>query len=139
MNYLLDTNVVSEFPKPRPNEGVLAWLDKINEESVFLSVVTIAELRRGIERLPVGRRRRLLDEWLQRDLRERFRERIVPVDAEVADACGKLMAMCEGLGRRIEVADALIAATAEVHKLALVTRNVSHFQTTVKHVVSPWT
>lgn len=139
MNYLLDTNVVSEFPKPRPNEGVLAWLDEINEDSVFLSVVTIAELRYGIERLPAGRRRRLLDEWLRDDLRERFEGRVLPVDAEIADTCGKLIAKREASGRPMEMADALIAATAETHKLALVTRNVSHFEGTVKRIVTPWT
>jgi toxin FitB len=139
VNYLLDTNVVSEFPKPRPNEGVLGWLAAINEDSVFLSVVTIAELRHGIERLPVGKRRRLLDDWLRNELRERFQGRILPVDAEVANACGTLLAKREASGRPIEIGDAFIAATAEVHKLALVTRNVSHFQSTVKNLVTPWT
>jgi toxin FitB len=139
MNYLLDTNAVSEIPKPRPNKGVLRWLDEINDDSVFLSVVTIAELRHGIERLPVGKRRHLLDEWFRNDLRERFEERILPVDSEVADACGKLMATCEASGRALGMADALIAATAELHGMTLVTRNVSHFQNAVKHIVTPWT
>jgi predicted nucleic acid-binding protein len=138
MNYLLDTNVVSEFPKPRPNEGVLAWLEEVQEDSVFLSVVTIAELRHGIDRLPSSKRRRQLDEWLRNDVRERFEERTVPVDAEIADACGKIMARLEVSGRRLELADALIAATAQIHKLVLVTRNVSHFQTAVEHIVTPW-
>ena len=139
MNYLLDTNVVSEIPKPRPNEGVLGWLDEINEDSVFLSVVTIAEVRHGIDRLPAGKRRRLLDDWFRYDLRTRFAGRIVPVDTEVADASGKLKAMCEASGHAIELADVLIAATAEVHDLTLVTRNVSHFQSVVKRLVMPWT
>ena len=139
MNYLLDTNVVSEIPKPRPNEGVLGWLDQSDEDSIFLSVVTIAELRHGIERLPAGRRRRVLDDWFRNDLRERFEGRLIPVDAAIADTCGKLMATCEASGRTMELADALIAATAEVHNLALVTRNVTHFQTSVKHLVTPWT
>lgn len=139
MNYLLDTNVVSEIPKPRPNQGVLGWLDEIDEDSIFLSVITVAELRHGIDRLPAGRRRRVLDDWFRNDLRERFEGRLLPVDAVIADACGKLMATCEASGRTMELADALIAATAEVHNLALVTRNVSHFQTSVKHLVTPWT
>lgn len=139
MNYLLDTNVVSEIPKPRPNKGVLVWLDEIDEDSIFLSVVTIAELRHGIERLPTGRRRRVLDDWFRNDLAERFEGRLIPVDAVIADACGKLMATCEASGRAMELADALIAATAEVHNMSLVTRNVSHFQATVKHLVTPWT
>jgi predicted nucleic acid-binding protein len=139
MNYLLDTNVVSEIPKPRPNAGVLRWLDQTDEDKIFLSVVTIAELRRGIERLPPGRRRRALDDWFRNELRPRFEGRLLPVDAEVAETCGKLMATCEASGRTMELADALIAATTEVHNLALVTRNVSHFQASVKHFVTPWT
>ena len=86
MNFLLDTNVISEPMKARPNAGVLAWLAQIDEDSVFLSVVTITELRCGIERLASGRRRDRLDGWLRKDLISRFRERIFPVDLEIADA-----------------------------------------------------
>ena len=138
MNFLLDTNVISEPMKARPNAGVLAWLAQIDEDSVFLSVVTITELRYGIERLASGRRRDRLDSWLRKDLRLRFGERILPVNLEIADACGRLVARCESLGRPIEPRDAFIGATAEVHGLTLVTRNASDFQTTVKAIVTPW-
>ncbi len=80
MNFLLDTNVISEPMKPRPNAGVLAWLAEV--DSVFLSVVTITELRYGIERLATGRRRDHLDRWLRKDLTSRFGQRILPVDFE---------------------------------------------------------
>jgi predicted nucleic acid-binding protein len=80
MNFLLDTNVVSEWKKPRPDTGVVRWLSEIDEDSVFLSVVTFAELRHGIERLPAGKRRKQLDEWLRGDLPLRFEQRILPVD-----------------------------------------------------------
>jgi predicted nucleic acid-binding protein len=139
MSFLLDTNVVSESTKPRPNPGVVAWLAAVDEDDVFLSVITLTELRYGVERLAQGRRRKQLDRWLQQDLPLRFEGRILPIDALVADTCGKLVARTESLGRPIEVRDAFIAATAQVHQLTLVTRNVSHFETTVKSILTPWT
>jgi len=139
MNFLLDTNVVSESTKPRPNAGVVAWLADVDEDSVFLSVITQTELRYGVERLAPGRKHKQLDRWLQKDLLERFQGRILPIDALVADACGKLVARTEALGRPIEARDAYIAATAQVHGLTLVTRNTSHFETTVKSILTPWT
>jgi predicted nucleic acid-binding protein len=97
-------------------------------------VVTITELRHGAERLAAGRRRRRLDEWLGKELTTRFAERILPVGLEVADACGKLVARSESLGRSMEPRAAFIAATAVVHGLALVTRNAVLFKATVKHL-----
>ena len=139
MSFLLDTNVVSELTKPRPNPGVVVWLADVDEDSVFLSVITLTELRYGVERLAPGRRRKQLDWWLQQALPERFEGRIVPIDATVADACGKLMARTEASGRPIEARDAYIAATAQVYRLTLVTRNATHFETTVKSILTPWT
>jgi toxin FitB len=139
MSFLLDTNVVSESTKPHPNPGVVAWLAGVEEDSVFLSVITLTELRYGVERLAQGRRRKRLDRWLRQDLPVRFEGRILSVDAVVADACGKLVARTESVGRPIEARDAFIAATAQVHHLTLVTRNASHFATTVKSIVTPWT
>jgi len=139
MTFLLDTNVISEPMKARPNPGVLAWLGQVDEDSVFLSVVTITELRYGIERLATGRRRDRLDGWLRTDLTSRFGERILPVDLEIAEACGRIVARSESVGRPIEPRDAFIAATAEVRGLTLVTRNVSDFAATVRNLVTPWT
>lgn len=139
MSFLLDTNVVSEWTKPRPNPGVVEWLAQVDEDEVFLSVATFAELRHGIERLPAGDRRRRLDEWLRNDLPLRFEERIVGVDGAIADEWGRVVARRESRGRPISAMDALIAATAQVHGLTVVTRNMADFQASVKSVLSPWT
>ena len=138
MSFLLDTNVVSEWTKPHPNAGVVEWLTQVEEDEAFLSVVTVAELRHGIERLPAGRRRRRLDAWLRNDLPLRFERRIVWVDGAIADEWGRLVARREARGRPIHAMDALIAATAQVHDLTLVTRNTADFQTSVKSLLNPW-
>jgi predicted nucleic acid-binding protein len=138
MSFLLDTNVVFEWLKPRPNPGVVDWLKKVDEGQTFLSVVTITEVRYGIERMATGGRRKRLDEWLRGELLPRFEGRVIPVDVAIADACGKLVARSEALGRPIEPRDAFIAATAEVYELTLVTRNASDFQPTLKEILSPW-
>ena len=86
MSFLLDTNVVSEWVKPRPHQGVIAWLAEADEDRVFLSVVTLAELRHGIERMAAGSRRERLDVWLREELPLRFEKRVLSIDAAVADA-----------------------------------------------------
>ncbi|MGH7973403.1 MAG: type II toxin-antitoxin system VapC family toxin [Limisphaerales bacterium] len=138
MRFLLDTNLVSEWTKPRPNAGVVDWLAKVNEAAVFLSVVTFAELRHGIERLAAGARRKRLDEWLCNDLPLRFEGRIAGVDGAIADEWGRLIARREASGRPIHAMDALIAATAQVHDLTLVTRNSADFEMCVKSLLNPW-
>ena len=139
MNFLLDTNVVSEGVKPQPNPRVITWLSEVDEDRVFLSVVTLAELRHGIDRLPSGRRRERLDEWLTHELRGRFEDRILPIDESIADAWGTIVAKREQAGRPVGVMDAFVAATAYVHDLTLVTRNAAHFASSVTHVFDPWT
>lgn len=138
MSYLLDTNVISEWLKPQPSRGVVDWLASVDEDETFLSVVTITEVRYGIERMSAGNRRKRLEEWLGDELLPRFAGRIIPVDIAVADACGKLVARSEALGRPIEPRDAFIAATAEVYQLTLVTRNAPDFQPTLQTILSPW-
>ncbi|MGC9998079.1 MAG: type II toxin-antitoxin system VapC family toxin [Terriglobia bacterium] len=139
MSFLLDTNVVSEWVKPRPNPGVVAWLAGTNEDQVFLSVVTLAELRQGIERLATGRRQRQLSAWLENELPMRFEGRVLSIDSAIADACGKLVARSEAAGRPLEAMDAFLAATAQVHQLTLVTRNTAHFDSILKALLNPWT
>jgi toxin FitB len=139
VSFLLDTNVVSEWVRPRPDAGVVAWLADADEDRVFVSVVTLAELRHGIDRMANGQRRRRLDAWLSNELPLRFEGRVLPVDAAIAEAWGKLTALREASGRPLAAMDAFIAATVEVHGLTLVTRNVSDFERTVRAVVNPWT
>lgn len=139
MNFLLDTNLVSEWVKPRPNPGVTAWLADVDEDRTYLSVVTITELRDGIERLAEGMRRKQLAEWLEEDLSLRFEGRVISIDARIADLCGAFLARGEAFGRRLEGMDGFIAATAELHGLTLVTRNTAHFKPIVSKVLNPWT
>jgi len=125
--WLIDTNIVSEWVKPRPDAAIVSWLDKADEDRIFLSVVSLAEIRFGVERLAPGRRRNRLDHWLQEELPERFEGRIVPVDGQVADACGRLLARAWRAGRGLGAMDALIAATCLAGDLVLATRNLSNF------------
>ncbi|MGC2298468.1 MAG: type II toxin-antitoxin system VapC family toxin [Acidobacteriaceae bacterium] len=138
MSFLLDTNVLSEPTRLPPDPGVLAWLASADEDDVFISAITIAEIRRGIQRLSPGKKRANLDEWLERDLYLRFETRILPVDSHVADLCGRLIAHSESKGRPMELADGCIAATALLHAMTLVTRNVSDFETVVSSILVPW-
>ncbi|MFZ0814855.1 MAG: type II toxin-antitoxin system VapC family toxin [Candidatus Sulfotelmatobacter sp.] len=138
MSFLLDTNVVSEWLKPSPNAGLMQWTDSADEDRIFLSVISLAELRYGIQRMASGKRQRRLEEWLHHELPIRFEGRILPIDPPVADACGRIVRRSEILGRPIEAMDAFLAATAEVHRLTLVTRNISDF-VVLKHLLNPWT
>ena len=138
MSFLLDTNVVSEWVKPQPNPGVIAWLADADEDRIFLSVVTLTELRYGVERMASGSRKRKLDQWLGEELPLRFEGRILDIDPAVANTWGKLVARSEAIGDRIELMDAFIAATAENYSLTVVTGNTSHFETLVRNVLNPW-
>jgi len=139
LSFLLDTNVVSEWTKPRPDVGVVEFLATEDEDTLFLSVVTLAELRRGVDRLAPGRRRNRLDDWLRNDLLARFTGRLLAIDVPTADAWGRLSARRERVGRPMGAMDGWIAATAMVHGLTLVTRDVADFAGTVGEIICPWT
>lgn len=138
MSYLLDTNVVSEWTRRRPDSSVVAFLASTDEDLLFLSVVTLAELRRGVNRLPAGRRRAALDEWLENDLIQRFEGRILGVDRDAASACGRIMTQAELRGRVPGVMDVWIAAIAQVRDLTVVTRNAADFEPLLERVFNPW-
>ncbi|ODS56185.1 MAG: recombinase [Acidobacteria bacterium SCN 69-37] len=138
MRCLLDTNVVSEWVKPRPNPHVVAWLDSVDEEDVFLSAVTIGELRYGMARLPAGGRRERLFAWLRDELLPRFETRVLAIDTAVAEMWGDVVATADTRGRPIGAIDAYVAAVARVHELTLVTRNVADFDGVFDRIFDPW-
>lgn len=135
--YLLDTNAISEPKRARPDAGVVRWLNDQLLTDLYLSVLTIGELRRGIIRLEPGRRRDDLDFWLAQ-LVLRFSDRILSVDLEVTERWAALAEAQRAAGRNADMTDELIAATAHVHGLAVVTRNLRHFEQSGCRVVSPW-
>lgn len=138
MRLLLDTNVLSEVTKPRPDETVLQWLHGLDEDRTFISIVSIAEIRRGVALMDGGRKRDALDEWLRYDLPQRFESRIIPVEEPVAFAWGDLMALAKRSGRGLASMDGLIAATAIAHRLTLATRNVKDFEGFGINIIDPW-
>jgi predicted nucleic acid-binding protein len=138
LSQLLDTCVLSEFQKPRPEPRVVEWLRGQEEELLFLRVLTLGELQRGVSKLAPSKKHDRLQVWLDADLPTRFAGRILPIDERVAVEWGRLQALAEARGRPIPVVDGLLAATALVHHLSVVTRNRVDFAGTDVHVVDPW-
>lgn len=138
MSYLLDTSVVSELVRKSPSARVLQWIDAQDEESLHLSVVTIGELEKGIAKLPASARKHRLQAWVRRDLAARFSARLLPIDARTATRWGVLVGESEKQGKPLPVIDSLIAASALVHGLSVVTRNVDDFERCGAPCVNPW-
>lgn len=139
MIYLLDTNVVSELMRPTPDERVAEWLHKMDEDEACISVVTIGELRRGVNMLAAGRRRTALESWLHTDLQLRFEKRTIDVTRDIANAWGEVMAQARRSGFGLNTLDAYIAATVIVHSQTLVTRNTKDFARLNLALINPWT
>ena len=139
MRLLLDTNVLSEVTRPAPDARVLEWLDGLDEDRSFISVVSIAEIRRGVALMDEGRKREALAEWLAQDLPRRFEQRVLPVDEPVALAWGDLMGLAKRRGRGLSSMDGLIAATAISRELTLATRNTKDFEGFGLELFDPWT
>ena len=138
MNFLLDTNVISEWVRPQPDRNVIAWTAELDEDRAFISVISFAEIRRGIEMLPNGRRRERLAAWLAEDLPARFEQRVLDIDLRVAETWGTLLARGQKIGLTIGSMDAFIAATARAHGLTLATRNIKDFQRLGLSLLDPW-
>ena len=135
---LIDTNVVSEPWRPTPTPSVLEWIDAQAVETLYLSAITIAEIRFGIAALPIGKRRTILHDRLERDVLPLFAGRIVPFDLEASQAYADLMAQAQASGRAIGKADGYIAATAASRGFAVATRDTSPFVAAGLNVINPW-
>jgi predicted nucleic acid-binding protein len=136
--YLLDTNIVSELVRPNPDPNVLPWVRAGDETSLYLSVLTFGEIRRGIERLPQGSRRERLRLWLEVDLTDRFTRRILDIDRRVAEIWGMIMARGAAASVRLPTIDTLIAATAERYGMVVATRNLGDFAFAAVAAINPW-
>ncbi len=136
--YLLDTNVLSETIKPKSNENVLAWLEATDEQLFHVSVLTLGEIRKGIDSLPRSARRNALESWLNHDLVVRLAGRILMVDQDTADRWGRLAGKAALERRMIPAIDGLLAATAMQHNLTLVTSNTKDVVRTGVPVFNPW-
>lgn len=138
MKYLLDTCLISELIKKKPSLPVLRWLEKQDETALYLSVLTIGELQKGISKLPDNPKKLELQGWVNNELVGRFEGRILSIDVEVAAAWGKLLGSAEKQGRKLPVMDSLIAATANTHNLTVVTRNARDMERCQASVFNPW-
>lgn len=136
--FLIDTCAISEVVRPRPNAGLSQWLQSMEPTQIYLSVVTIGEVRKGIECCSDTTRKARLATWLINDVPHQFGGRILPFDADVADRWGRLIATLEQAGTTPSAIDSLIAATALEHNLSVVTRNERHFKTMGVGITNPW-
>jgi hypothetical protein len=138
VKYLLDTCLISELVKKEPNPAVMNWLDEQDEQTLFLSVLNLGEVQKGISKLPDGTKKDELQAWVALDLVERFTGRILEIDLETALCWGRLQAEAEQAGEKLPVMDSLIAATASAHGLIVVTRNVRDTERCRVRVCNPW-
>lgn len=138
IRFLLDTNVVSEPTKPRPDARVTAWMDQWPPEHLALSVITFGEIQEGIGKLDAGAKRAALTRWIEQELPERFGARVLPVDVLVAREWGRIAAEGRRTGRTLPDADGLLLATAAFYELELVTRNERNFRDRGVLIHNPW-
>jgi len=138
MNYLLDTCIISELLKKKPNHGVVQWISAIDETRLFISVFTIGEIYKGIEKLPAGKKKEKLYEWVAIDLKERFNHKIVDFDIHTATTWGRIQAQSERAGHSLPAIDGLIAATGITHGFVIVTRNTRDMEINGVSLLNPW-
>ena len=138
MKYLLDTCLISELVKKKPSPSVVRWLDEQDEQTLFLSVLNLGELQKGISKLTASAKKDELQDWVVLDLVERFTGRILEIDLETSLCWGRLQGEAEQFGQKLPVMDSLIAATALSHGLIVVTRNVRDIERCGVRVCNPW-
>ena len=139
MSYLIDTCCISELVKKKPNSNVVSWFAGRDEFSMYLSVITFGELRKGIEKLPDSKKKKELNRWLKEDLNQRFKNRVLSINMEEVNKWGSILATAEKNGKPLPAIDSLIAATAQVHDLSIVTRNTQDMEGSGVEVINPWT
>jgi toxin FitB len=127
LKILLDTDVISQLTKDIPNAKAHAWLRGAIDQDLYLSVISVEEIREGIEMMDPGHKKRRLDRWLIDEVLTDYRDRILPIEVEIADLCGRILAAEEKEGFHPDVSDAYIAATARVHGMSVATLNRNHF------------
>ena len=138
MKYLLDTCIISEMVKPKPERTVVEWLLDQNETDLYVSVLTFGELHRGIERLPGSRKKESLHAWVENDLKERFSNRTLDINIIVAKIWGRIQGVAEKKGKPMPVIDSLIAATGIAYGLIVVTRNGADTEQSGVALFNPW-
>jgi len=138
MKYLLDTCVISEIIKPKPNENVISWLTGQDESELFLSVLTFGEIEKGIEKAPDKVRKKKLKLWVEEDLKQRFEGKILPVNLEVSTQWGTLQGIAEKAGKPMPALDGLIAVSGLVNNCIVVTRNTSDMEQSTVELFNPW-
>ncbi len=136
MSYLLDTNIISELVKQTPTESVLQWIDSVDNEKLYISVITLGEIRKGISGIKNQERQEKISHWLEIELPAYFEDRILNIDPKVADTWGCLQGIDKGY--ILPAIDGLIAATAKAHNLKLVTRNTKDFIRIPIEIINPW-
>lgn len=137
MKYLLDTCFISELIKKNPNKGVTDWLSDKDEDSLFISVITLGEIKKGISKLPSSKKKDELARWLIQ-LQKRFSDRILPIDSEISFKWGMLQGELEQAGKPIPSIDALIAATGLIYNLIIITRNGKDIKRSKVETEDPW-
>jgi tRNA(fMet)-specific endonuclease VapC len=138
MNYILDTNVIFELVASQPDANVTCWIESIDPQNVYLSVITVGELKKGIEKLPDSRRKTALEAWLINDLLVRFQNHLLPIDTSVMLTWGSLVARMGAIGKPMPAIDSLIAATTLHHGYTLSTRNMGDFAHAGISLLNPW-
>jgi toxin FitB len=138
LKYLLDTCVISELVNPHKDERAIKWLLEQEENDLYLSVLTIGEIHKGITKLPNSKRKRLLIEWVENDLKERFAGRVLDITEDIAIQWGVIQGKLEKKGKKLPVIDGLIAASAIEDDLIVVTRNTKDIEIPGVKVINPW-
>ena len=138
MNFILDTCVISELIKPHPNESVIAWLQSKSEDCLFLSVLSFGEIAKGIEKLSDETKKMRLKQWVEEDLKLRFKDRIISIDLDISVKWGEVQGIAELKGRPMPSIDGLIAASGIVKNYTVATRNISDMEQSSVKLLNPW-